>query len=242
MATTVYADPLTGTANSTTLPTGWTGSFSTGGVTKMNADGVGIVMQTGIVGGFADYTRLDLAATGTTALTDYEVFAWWYWSNPLVGETVGFYIRSSDDWANTNNPATWVRTQINNTGAADIRHRLSSGTQNLDASATVTVTQGISQKARLRVIGNDIYARYWDNNIVEPTGWTMGPVTMASDIVAGPGRSKVVLIGGSAASAVSARLRAFEVTDYSSGAPTPPAAAFVATPGRLSILRGRRRR
>lgn len=245
MATTVYAvDPLTGVGNSTTLTTGWTGSFSTGGLTKMNADAIGILMQTGIAGGFADYTRLDLSDAATTALTDYGVLFQWYFNNPLTDSSVAIFLRSSNDWTNFNNPATWVRTSLDNVGGVDIKHRLSSGTQVTDASGasgTVALIAGVSNWCRFEAEGTALRAKWWNNNSVEPSGWTLTG-TMGTDIVSAAGRIKIRLLGSSAAGVTNyARIRNFTVYTLDTVV-TPPAAPFVATPGRLSILRGRRRR
>lgn len=245
MATTVYAvDPLSGVANSTTLPTSWAGSFSTGGLTKMNADGVGIVLQTGIVGGFADYTRLDLSDAATTGLTDHGVLFQWYFNNPLVDSGLAIFLRSSNDWANANNPDTWVRTSLDWAGGVDIKHRLASGTQVSDASGasgTVALVAGTSNWCRFEVEGNDLRAKWWNNGVVEPAGWTLTG-TMAASIVPGPGRIKLRLIGGNTAgTAAYARIRNFTVYTIGTGASTTPP-AFVPTPGLRLVYRDRRRR
>lgn len=244
MATSVYTRTFWSGADGSAWPAAeWVGSGSTGHVEDIFSSG--IRGQTGNVGGFADYTHYDLVATGTTAGTDFGVVGRCHWPNPLTDQTWMIFLRASNDWTNFTTPDTWVACKQDYLGACAIQHRLSSGTVVTDTSAaagTIPMTGGTSNWWRFEVQGNTLQAKWWQNTGSEPAGWTLGPVTMASSIVPGPGRVKFNLLGASAAGITAmARIVQIDVYDLSASTPTTPP-AFVAAPARLHRDRLRRRR
>lgn len=198
--------------DSATLPAGWTGSVSAGGI--VDVAGTRIRFRTGTIGGRADTARVLLDDPTVNAEQGLGVKVQFDWSNetPLQDVQFALFLRAANDFANGVSPSTYVRTTCGTAGNMTLSHRKLSGTNVdiIDASANIATpfVPGTSSFGILEADGNDLRAKWWTNNIAEPStggpdndGWAL-KATMTSDIVNGGGRFGARLLGAQAAGIV----------------------------------------
>lgn len=225
------------------FPAAFVASHTTGGVDDI--EGNGLAHRSGTAGAFGDYNRAVLNDTNVNGVADLGVLMEWSWGNysPLQDQGIELFLRASNDWDFGNNPATGVGFSLDTAGRTAIRHRLSSGTRTTDvsgASGTAPSTTGVANWLRAEVQGDVFRAKWWINNVSEPSAWTHTATQAVTKVTAG-GRASWSVIGGNPAGiSTFTRVWKFQVYDFAtSGSPGPPVVpTFHYPPPRK---RGRRR-
>jgi hypothetical protein len=208
----IFSDTFTGTDGAAPAAD-WTVSGTTGATETIQSNA--LQFHTGVLGGFADVSRVILTKTGTT-LADFEVVCSFVFTTAFP-PTYSFCVfgRGSGDWNNGDNPDTWCRAELSTDGSCLLSYRLASGTKTTIVSGgagTVTgVTAGQSFWCRYRQSGTSIMAKWWKNDggvTAEPASWTLSGTQTS---VTAAGKIQIRNLGGSAASSINLSMDNFSL-------------------------------
>lgn len=224
------------------FPAAFATSHTTGGIDQIEANT--LVHHSGTIGAYSDYNRAILNDASVNGVADLGVLIEWSWGNftPLQDQGFWLFIRASNDFANGNNPATWVGFSVDTGGRTAVQHRLSSGSIVTDASGgagTVSNVPGVANYLRAEVQGDEFRAKWWVNNVAEPAAWTHTASQTTSLVTAGSRVSWSTIGGNPAGVSTFTRIWKFRVYDFNTVAgPGATSGAFVrAAPRRHSRRR-----